>query len=515
MRLDLISIALRQRNPWESMDLGIALVRRHAGAIWRPWLLLTLPFFVAFNLVGWWFEMLWLAPLFLWWLKPLFDRVPLFVLSRAVFGTVPGTRQTLRSRELWSLKPLLGWLTWRRLHPARSLLLPVDMLEGLTGSRRRTRNGVLQRAVNSQAFGLTFACLGFELALVLSAWTLCLLFVPTEFLSASARELWQVFVEDPPAWARICVNGVLWLAMGAVEPFYVGAGFGLYLNRRTQLEAWDVELSFRRLADRARQAAASSAGLVLVVLCLAGGLAPAPAMASVATEKESKAQPITPQQYVGDAAWQTPDPRFGRSIDKAMRDPLLSPKQEVTRWQLKNKPKPDKKKPAPKPGWLGFLAMVVGAIWEYGLWILAALLLAFVLWRLPRWLPWVQERVRPEAPPSEIIEHAIEAPSTLPDDVPAAARALWEAEHRREALALLYRASVERVAERLGAPFPPGATEAECLRRARRLPSAELQQQFSRVVRTWQAAAYAWRFPDSAQFDALLESWQRDFGART
>ena len=515
MRLDLISIALRQRNPWESMDLGIALVRRHAGAIWRPWLLLTLPFFVAFNLVGWWFEMLWLGPLLLWWLKPLFDRVPLFVLSRAVFGTVPGTRQTLRSRELWSPKPLLGWLTWRRLHPARSLLLPVDMLEGLTGSRRRTRNGVLQRAVNGQAFGLTFACIGFEIALVLSALTLCFLFIPTEFLSASARELWQVFFDDPPAWAEICLNAVLWLAMSVVEPFYVGAGFGLYLNRRTQLEAWDVELSFRRLAERARQTAASLAGLVLVVLCLWGGLPPAPAVASVATEKESKAQPITPRQYVGDANWQAPDPRFGRAIDQAMRDPLLSPKQEVTRWELKNKPKPGEKKPERKPGWLGFLAMIVGALWEYGLWILAAGLLAFVLWRLPRWLPWVQERVRPEAPPSEIIEHAIEAPSTLPDDVPAAARALWEAELRREALALLYRASVERVAERLGTPFPPGATEAECLRRARRLPSAELQQQFSHVVRTWQAAAYAWRFPDSAQFDALLESWQRDFEAHS
>ena len=514
MRLDLISIALRQRNPWESMDLGIALVRRHAGAIWRPWFLLTLPFFVAFNLVGWWFDILWLGPLLLWWLKPLFDRVPLFVLSRAVFGTVPGTRQTLRSRELWSLKSLLGWLTWRRLHPARSLLLPVDMLEGLTGPRRRTRNGVLQRAVSGQALGLTFACIGFEIALVLSAWVLCLLFIPTEFLSASARELWQVFFDDPPAWAEICVNAVLWLAMSVVEPFYVGAGFGLYLNRRTQLEAWDVELSFRRLADRARQAAASSLAVLLVVLSLAAGLLPSPVFASAATEKASQAQGLTPRQYVGEAAWQAPDPRFDRAVDKAMLDPLLSPKQEVTRWELKDKRKPADKKPPPKPGWLGFLAMIIGAIGEYGLWILAALLLAFVLWRLPRWLPWVQERVRPEAPPSEIIEHPIEAPSTLPDDVPMAARALWDAEHRREALALLYRASVERVAERLGTPFPPGATEAECLRRARRLPTPELQQHFSRVVRTWQAAAYAWRFPDSAQFDALLDSWQRDFEGR-
>ncbi len=31
-----------------------------------------------------------------------------------------------------------------------------------------------------------------------------------------------------------------------VEPFYVAAGFAMYLNRRVQLEAWDVEQEFRR-----------------------------------------------------------------------------------------------------------------------------------------------------------------------------------------------------------------------------------------------------------------------------
>ena len=30
-----------------------------------------------------------------------------------------------------------------------------------------------------------------------------------------------------------------------IEPFYVAAGFGMYLNRRVELEAWDVEQEFR------------------------------------------------------------------------------------------------------------------------------------------------------------------------------------------------------------------------------------------------------------------------------
>jgi hypothetical protein len=32
-----------------------------------------------------------------------------------------------------------------------------------------------------------------------------------------------------------------------LEPFYVAAGFGMYLNRRVELEAWDVEQELRRV----------------------------------------------------------------------------------------------------------------------------------------------------------------------------------------------------------------------------------------------------------------------------
>ena len=43
MRLDQPRVELRPRSPWEAMELGTALVRTHARAIWLPWLLVTLP----------------------------------------------------------------------------------------------------------------------------------------------------------------------------------------------------------------------------------------------------------------------------------------------------------------------------------------------------------------------------------------------------------------------------------------------------------------------------------------
>mgnify|MGYP000975491002 CR=1 FL=1 len=53
MRLDELSVELRPRSAWEAVELGTALVRRHAGKIWRPWLWVTLPIFVILNAVGW------------------------------------------------------------------------------------------------------------------------------------------------------------------------------------------------------------------------------------------------------------------------------------------------------------------------------------------------------------------------------------------------------------------------------------------------------------------------------
>jgi hypothetical protein len=44
----------------------------------------------------------------------------------------------------------------------------------------------------------------------------------------------------------VVVNCAYPLAALFMEPFYVAAGFAMYLNRRVELEAWDIEQEFRR-----------------------------------------------------------------------------------------------------------------------------------------------------------------------------------------------------------------------------------------------------------------------------
>lgn len=52
MKLETLTVELRPRSPWEAMELGSALVRKHAGAIWIPWLLVTGVVFVLLNLAA-------------------------------------------------------------------------------------------------------------------------------------------------------------------------------------------------------------------------------------------------------------------------------------------------------------------------------------------------------------------------------------------------------------------------------------------------------------------------------
>ena len=95
MRLTDASVAIRPRSAWEALDLGTLLARRHAPLLMASWALLTLPLFVLLSLLLWQHPS-WALFLF-WWLKPLYERLPLHILSHALFGDTPGLKASLRA----------------------------------------------------------------------------------------------------------------------------------------------------------------------------------------------------------------------------------------------------------------------------------------------------------------------------------------------------------------------------------------------------------------------------------
>lgn len=520
MRLDELSVELRPRTNWEAVELGTALVRRHAGAIWRPWLWLTLPVFIVLNAVCWALDMLWLPALLMWWAKPLFDRIPLYVISRAVFGAAPGTRETLQAQLRWGMRPMLGYLSWRRLSPARSLYLPIDLLEG--GPRPAQRRAIVGSGVRGTAALVTLVCANFEAVLVFAVYVLALMFVPVELLSETARAALALLTESPPHWVLLLGNLVMWAATSVIEPFYVGAGFGLYLDRRTRIEAWDVEIAFRRLQARLR-------GSAVALLCLFAFAQPALAQALAQDSHEVEARPgvvapgtvtaIPPAKPAPGLAvlfgQVEDDPGFSKAVGKLAADPLLNPKRTVTEWVRRH---PGEVSPMRLPNmpWLEAIAKFIGAIAEYGLWILVGVLVLLLVATYRTWLPWLDGIAPRKRQPPRPVEQAVQVEAEpLPDDILARARALWSEGQPRRALALLYRASVAAMVTRTGVLLVPGATEAQCLRASRNLGDEEDRLAFASMVRTWQYAAYAERLPDATEFDRLLALLGRRFGWST
>lgn len=495
MRIDQISVELRPRSSWEAVELGTALVRTHARAIWIPYVLLTLPVFVALCAALAWVDHLQWAGLVYWWLKPVFDRVPLFVVSRAVFGTVPSTRETLAAQRTWGWRWMLHYLTWRRLSPYRALYLPVDLLEG--GAQKSARRNVIGGSARGVAAWTTLAFVNFELAFFFGAIALVPMFTPVETWSGLADSVGMSSLLQSN-WLQVVTAALYYIPSMLLEPFYIGAGFGLYLNRRTQLEAWDVELAFRRLRERL--------GGALLVAFFALGLAMSPERPAMAAP--AKAATPTLPEAMGDR-YVDPD-AFKKSVEAVKKDPLLHPVERRTMWVPRDKQRKVNANAGPIAM---FIASMVAGIVKYALWILAGLLIGVLLWTFRTWWPWLrsmapQRNVEPSAIDTAPIDHD----EALPDDVAAAARKLWAQGLARRALALLYRASVDSMVVRTGATLVPGATEAECLRASRAFGAAEDRDAFARVVRTWQYAAYANRMPAHEEFESLLSLASARFG---
>lgn len=563
MKLETLTVELRPRSGWEAMELGSALVRRHARDIWGPWLLFTLPLFVLFCAGAWSLGNVALAWLPMWWLRPAFDRIPVYVLSRAVFGRAPTRRETIRAQFRWGWRSMLGHLTWRRFSPLRAVMLPIDLLEGADTTLLKERRRVIGSGASGHAVQLTLMCVHFIVIVQLSLLLLVVLFVPNEKIPEFAESAVQ-WGQRPPEWFVLMLLVADYIAIAVIEPFYVGGGFGLYLNRRTQLEAWDVEIAFRRM--RKRIDAGTLGALLLVVACWSSAAfaqqpppPPAPPPSTPPTvqaqpeknaDEQKQADEAKPQTDAAPDAPQTPEEAaaellggkkpdhtadeddgpppqelgsifgkgtidhrdFGKSVARAFEDPDLRPQRRNKVWQRRDRTPPPPGQAPPQLDWLGQLLAFIG---EYGMWLLVGLLLLFLLATARRWWPWLRGLVgaaEPEPAPVEV--QAAEHIEPLPPDIVTSARRLWREGQPRRALALLYRASVEAMVARAGTHLPPGATEAECLRMARRMPEADDRTVFQQMVRIWQYAAYGQRMPEESDFEAILQSLTQRFGWR-
>jgi hypothetical protein len=240
VQLDALALRMRPRAPLEAADLGARLCQDAARSVYACYAVVYAPIaalaFASFEIAAW------LPTLVLFLAKPWLDRTILFVLSRAAFGQSTTLRQLWEARRhVWWGQLLLTW-TWRRLSPWRSFTQPVYQLEGLSlrGIRRRVKQ--IRRRRGGAALLMTTAFATAETCLAVTVVSLLVWFAPAE----TAPSL-SVLLFDPSSVLFEAAFAIAYaIVIAFLEPFYVAAGFAMYLNRRAELEAWDVEQELRR-----------------------------------------------------------------------------------------------------------------------------------------------------------------------------------------------------------------------------------------------------------------------------
>lgn len=490
MQLDRIAIVVRPRNAWEAIDLGM----RMALSWWKPvygaWLAAYLPVITVITLICVQLNQPWIALIAVWWVKPLLERVPLYVLSRVVFGETPRIADALRAiPNLLRIAPL--WrLLLTRISLTRSSCLPVVMLEGLSGKERRARFRVLLKGMSSAAMWLTIVCAHLEQILVVASYSLLDLFLPRT-LEADLG-LKELFAGGLPDWTAWMIYGTTVFAYLVIGPLYVASGFSLYLNRRTLLEAWDIELGFRRMVERLSQSK-TIARAALILLCIIGLSGALPPDASAAPSN-AEAQ---------------------KHIDEVMRRPEFNTKKTLESWRYIGKKDRDEES-TPNSFWESLLALGKGLAWIVkGLFYL--ILFAAVVWLIinhQRWLNWMRG-IKPAPryqPPAQLFGLDIR-PESLPDNLAAAAQTLWQAGDARGALSLLYRGALSRLAQHEHVTLKASDTEGDCLLVVKRTQTEAISAYFAQLTSAWQTVAYAGRAPQAADGEALCRNFTAHFGA--
>jgi len=509
VRLEEITVRLRRRTAWEALDLGHALLRAWAGPAYRVWFVTYWSVGIALVAV---FGFLWEwsagAILVLWWLKPLFDRVLLRTYSLALFGQNATLADAVRALPGVLRQPgVLSGLTLRRLSLARSFLLPVWQLEQQSGAAARVRFRVLGRRASGSAAWLTFVCAHLVLILwfstiLLAEWLMPVgsegLFFRFDFFSISG---------ETPVWRDVLIVLGYMAAETLVEPLYVASGFSLYLNRRSELEAWDIDLAFRRLAVRLREAAGVGMGAGLVALLLCVSLLAGPGSVRAETAAEAKPAPTSAAQD-----------RPKQLIQEILADPVFGREIEEKRWKLRqDKEEKKEREPSRLDPYFDKLARMfetlVGGL-RVVAWGVAIVVAAFLVYLVIRyrafWLPG--GRVAPLPP--EVLFGLDVRPQSLPDDVAAAARAALAAGRIEEALSLLYRGALVVLLHRLQVEFRAGDTEDDCLSRVHGRLQFAAERYFRQLLEHWRHIAYARRVPPLPDLEALCSGWEEHFGRR-
>lgn len=544
MDLEKVTAKIRPRRGWEAIDLGITMVQTHAKVLYTIWFAISLPIFLLLSLTAI------SAPMFslyiFWWLKPILERPLLHFLSRELFGESLTAKQCIKSFFSVAKIQWFASLTWRRFSFTRSFDLPLIQLEGLKGSERSKRLRVIHSGDSSSAVWLHIMFSVIESIMYFSVIALIYILVPEVYLENFNLFDWFI-AESESGVFKFFFDFLAYLAISLVAPFYVACGFALYLNQRTHLEAWDIELSFKRLAvklkDKSENFKARLASIIFV--CLIAGNIAMPKIVQAQQSTETVQQEVEQQKQVeqeeqgqelstaemdesnsaitaeNTQEYQTDDESLENITHQQAKEMILAIKEGKDFHQLEkeesNSYRPDEDSKdeeevddgesfSMSPIWV-LISGIVALIVEFALWIFIAVFFIFLMIKYRHLLVSTMPNKKiKQNRPKKLFGLDLQSDS-LPDKPWLVAKSLINENKFREALSLLYRASLVWYIDNSDVVIKEGYTELECLNKISQHVEKDSQCYLQNLTHKWRALAYAHIMPKQQDLLSLCDQW--------
>ena len=99
---------------------------------------------------------------------------------------------------------------------------------------------------------------------------------------------------------------------------------------------------------------------------------------------------------------------------------------------------------------------------------------------------------------------------SLPDDIPAQVMSYWHDNRPRDAIGLLYRASLSRLIDHSTLAFKSSHTEAECVALVKARGIDSLSRYFAGLTRVWCRLAYGHEMPAIEAIEKLCDCWSAE-----
>jgi hypothetical protein len=352
-------------------------------------------------------------------------------------------------------------------------MTPVRVLEGLRARRIRQRKKNLVKG--GIDFCVVLSLWGFVLEWFLLAGeilfaVIVVVLMRPDLFDSFGMSLQQGEIYIFAAW---CFNVML------VESMYVCMGFGLYINSRVEIEGWDLEIVFRKIAEKAKSVSALAvfACIFFLLFPLKGG----------AEDLSNGGVPLVPLEEILESK------DFGGEKDSW-----------GIRWKNKNETETEIISVAP---WVKNIKQIFGSVLRFVLVaVIAALAVLMFFYTRKNYFPG---RVRKRKYRGLAAVSSVESAETLFEK----AFAFRREGRTREAWAACLAGTLSAFSEYRGLEFPGDATEYDCLSLVKK--SGLDAASFSGLVENWIGLAYAGKNPAEGAFEraaAFGRSIARDAG---